>query len=128
MPFKKRSIEEYKPFDNSQLFEGIDNKTAAALAMSAGDLLLILNKEGKILDSSSDLASGIQKWRVGQVRTGLKPLPSKVRTKLMRCLTLPGKELFCITRQVNHKRGKWRPANKLRHCLFVWWQEIFSDR
>lgn len=102
MPLKKRSIEEYKPFDNSELFEGIDNKTAAALAMSAGDLLLILNKEGKILDSSSDLARHpeVASW-TGKDWSETVTIESQDKIDAMLDAARQGTVLH--PRQVNHK-------------------------
>lgn len=56
MPPKKRSIAEHKSFtDTAALFGSIEADSAAALAMSAGDLVLVLDSDGKVIDGSADL-------------------------------------------------------------------------
>lgn len=56
MPPKKRSISEHKRFtDAAALFGSIDPDNAATLAMNSGDVVLVLDKDGRIIDGSADL-------------------------------------------------------------------------
>ena len=56
MPPKKRSISEHKSFaDAAAQFGSIGADARAALAMNAGDVVLVLDEDGNITDGSADL-------------------------------------------------------------------------
>ena len=48
---RKNSIENKRPFDQQDLFAAVDPDVATKLAMVAGDITLVLDSTGKVLDA-----------------------------------------------------------------------------
>ncbi len=53
---RKHSIDDKEPFDDSALFEALTAEVAAKLAMVAGDVSLVLDAGGRILDATANSA------------------------------------------------------------------------
>ena len=98
----KHSVNEKRPFANSgQLFDGIDSQAAQTMAMVAGDVVLVLDKTGTILDGSFDLDRFPEfADRIGQ--NWLDTVTVESRPKIMEMLAAARKGEIQNWRQVNH--------------------------
>ena len=99
---RKNSIEDKQPFaDFSALFEVLDAEAASKLAMIVGDITLVLDESGKILDGSAnpdrypDFEDWIGKDFSATVTTESKP-------KIMEILAASRKGVSQHWRHVNH--------------------------
>jgi len=105
MPTKKHSVDEKRPFaDSGEVFDSIGANAAKTMAMVAGDVVLVLDSSGSILDASFDKKAFPQfsDW-VGE--NWLDTVTVESRPKIMEMLAGARKGETQHWRQVNH------PAN-----------------
>ncbi|OBX20597.1 transcriptional regulator PpsR [Erythrobacter sp. QSSC1-22B] len=98
---RKHSIEGRAPFgDGEEVFGTLDAETATRLAMVAGDITLIIEDSGKILDVSAngDAFPGVSEW-VG--RNWLDTVSEDSKHKVMEMLTGARRQQTQHWRQVN---------------------------
>jgi len=99
---RKHSIEGRAPFgDSGDTFGALDSETAMRLAMVAGDITLIIDDSGKILDTSanSDAFPGVSEWTG---RNWLDTVSEDSKHKVMEMLTGARRQQTQHWRQVNH--------------------------
>jgi len=99
---RKHSIEGRKGFANTEdLFGELESDVASKLAMVAGDITLVLDDAGTVLDCSVDPSEfpGFEKW-VG--RNWLDSVTTESRPKVMEMLAAARRGEVQHWRQVNH--------------------------
>ncbi|MBU1757299.1 MAG: PAS domain-containing protein, partial [Alphaproteobacteria bacterium] len=106
---RKHSIEGRAPLaDTEDAFASLDSETAMRLAMVAGDITLIIDDSGKILDSSANAEAfpGVSEWAG---RNWLDTVSEDSKHKVMEMLTGARRQQTQHWRQVNHigSDGEW---------------------
>ena len=98
----KNSIEQRRPFGETDPFDDLDRDAAIHLAMAAGDLTLIMDKTGKIVDASANPKDfpGFESW-IGSEWFDTVTIESQ--PKLMEMLAAARKGHVQHWRQVNHQ-------------------------
>lgn len=99
---RKHSIEGRSPFvDSVDVLESLDVEAATRMAMVAGDITLVLDDTGKILDASAnpDEFPGYAEW-IG--RNWVDTVTAESRPKVMEMLAGARKHQTQHWRQVNH--------------------------
>jgi transcriptional regulator PpsR len=99
---RKHSIEGKNPFGNAaELFDTLDADAAMKLAMVAGDVTLVLDDTGTILDAAFDPKDfpGFESW-VGT--NWIETVTDESRTKIMEMLAAARRGEVQHWRQVNH--------------------------
>ncbi|MBO6768352.1 MAG: transcriptional regulator PpsR [Erythrobacter sp.] len=99
---RKHSLDEKRPFaDSGEVFDAIDRDAAKTLAMVAGDVVLVLDKTGNILDGSfdPDAFPEFEQW-IGD--NWLDTVTAESRPKIMEMLAAARKGEVQHWRQVNH--------------------------
>ncbi len=102
---RKHSIDGKRPFvDSGEVFDAIDGDAAKTLAMVAGDVVLVLDTSGAILDASfeEDAFPEFADW-VGE--NWLDTVTVESRPKIMEMLAGARKGETQHWRQVNHPTG-----------------------
>ncbi|WP_425061747.1 PAS domain-containing protein [Qipengyuania sp.] len=95
-------MDEKRPFaDSGEVFDAIDRDAAKTLAMVAGDVVLVLDKTGNILDGSFDPNAfpEFEQW-IGD--NWLDTVTAESRPKIMEMLAAARKGEVQHWRQVNH--------------------------
>ena len=98
---RKNSIDNKRPFAQDDLFDSLESDVATKLAMVAGDITLVLNTQGEVLDASADPNDypGFEDW-IGSDLLELVTIES--RPKIMELLAAARKGEVQHWRQVNH--------------------------
>ncbi len=99
---RKHSVDEKRPFaDSGEVFDAVDHDAAKTLAMIAGDVVLVLDKTGTILDASfdPDAFAEFEGWIGGN---WLDTVTVESRPKIMEMLAAARKGEIQHWRQVNH--------------------------
>ncbi|MDJ0979608.1 MAG: transcriptional regulator PpsR [Erythrobacter sp.] len=99
---RKHSIEGKNPFGNAaELFDALDAEAAMKLAMVAGDVTLVLDDTGTILDAAYDPSEfpGFENW-VGS--NWIETVTDDSRPKIMEMLAAARRGEVQHWRQVNH--------------------------
>lgn len=102
---RKHSIDGKRPLgDSADLFEGLDGATAAKLAMVGGDIALIIDEAGRIVDGTANVQDfpDLPTW-IGQ--DWMETVTVESRVKVMEMLAAARKGLTQHWRQVNHVTG-----------------------
>ena len=99
---RRHSVDDKRPFaDASEVFDAIDANAATTLAMVAGDITLVLDRTGTILDGSFDAGvfPEFERW-IGE--NWLDTVTVESRPKIMEMLAGARKGEVQHWRQVNH--------------------------
>lgn len=98
---RRNSIEKRRPFGDLSFAEGFGQEAAAQLAMAAGDITLVLDDKGQILDASAAAEEfpGFEQW-IG--REWFNTVTVESQPKLMEMLASARKGHVQHWRQVNH--------------------------
>ncbi|WP_120077873.1 transcriptional regulator PpsR [Aurantiacibacter odishensis] len=98
---RKNSIEKRRPFGDPAPFEGLQGDAVMQLAMAGGDITLVLDDKGQILDASANAEDfpGFEEW-IGNEWFDTVTVESQA--KLMEMLASARKGQVQRWRQVNH--------------------------
>lgn len=101
---RKQNSEKRRPFDAPDVFDGLAPSAATQLAMAGGEVILVLDATGMILDASANLRQfpDIEGW-IG--REWFDTVTVESQPKLMEMLAAARKGQVQHWRQVNHPAG-----------------------